>query len=271
MHGVIPSVWSQDTAGPLTRTVADAALLLKAIAGYDVNDPITANLPVPDYLTFLNGDISGMRIGVIKETMEASHLNPEVKAAVQEAIRQFTSLGAAVEEVSIPTVALSSVVNGVSGSDRTALQWKNLMEAPHQYDIAARRFNLLPGLFPAVLHQRALQLRSLLRRDILDACSHFDVLVSPYQATPPPLIEDTRNPLASKEQALEEIKKFSFSTMAPIAGIPALCLPCGFTEDGLPIGLQVMAERFDETSVFRAAHAYEVSTKWHTMRPPVGD
>ena len=271
MHGVIPSVWSQDTAGPLTRTVADAALLLKAIAGYDVNDPITANLPVPDYLTYLNGDISGMRIGVIKETMEASHLNPEVKAAVQEAIRQFTSLGAAVEEVSIPTVALGSVVNGVSGSDRTALQWKNLMEAPHQYDIAARRFNLLPGLFPAVLHQRALQLRSLLRRDILDACARFDVIITPYQATPPPLIEDTKKPLASKEQALEEIKKFSFSTMAPIAGIPALCLPCGFTEDGLPIGLQVMADRFDETSVFRAAHAYEVSTKWHTMRPPVGD
>jgi Asp-tRNA(Asn)/Glu-tRNA(Gln) amidotransferase A subunit family amidase len=97
------------------------------------------------------------------------------------------------------------------------------------------------------------------------------VLVSPYQATPPPRIHDTKKPLASKQQALEEIRHVSFSTAAPFAGIPAISIPCGFTRDALPIGLQIMAKRFDEASIFRAAHAYEQDTPWHTRRPPVGN
>ncbi|MCI0780823.1 MAG: amidase [Chloroflexi bacterium] len=271
MHGVIPAVWSQDTAGPLVRTVADCALLMNVIAGYDPNDPITANLPVPDYTAVLDGNIRGMRVGVVKETMEAAHLHPEVKAAVEEALRRFEGLGATVEEVSIPTITLSGVISGAGGSDRTALQWKHLMQSPDRYDAAARRFNLLPGLLPAALYQRALQLRNLLRGQILEACQRYDVLLSPYQATPPPRIQDTKRPLASKEQALNEIWNFSFSNAAPFAGVPAISVPCGFTQDGLPLGLQIMAKRFDEEAVFRAAHAYEQDTPWHTMRPPVGD
>jgi Asp-tRNA(Asn)/Glu-tRNA(Gln) amidotransferase A subunit family amidase len=271
MYGVIPAVWSQDTAGPLTRTVADCALLMNIIAGYDPNDPITANLPVPDYTAVLDGNIRGMRIGVVKEIMEAGHLHPEVKAATEEAIRQFEGMGATLEEVSIPAIGLSGLVSGAGGSDRTALQWKHLLESPDQYDAAARRFNLLPGLLPASLYQRSLQLRNLLRNQVLEACERFDVLLSPYQAAPPPRIEDTKKPLTSKAQALDEIRNFSFSTAAPIAGIPAISIPCGFSQDGLPIGLQIMAKRFDEEAVFRAAHAYEQNTPWQSMRPPVGN
>ncbi len=271
MHGVIPAVWSQDTVGPLTRTVADCALLMNVIAGYDPNDPLTANLPVPDYTAALDANIRGMRVGVVKETMEAAHLHPEVKAAVEEALRRFEGLGATVEEVSIPAITLSGIISGAGGSDRTALQWKHLLQSPHQYDAAARRFNLLPGLLPAVLYQRALQLRNLLRGQVLDACERYDVLMSPYQATPPQRIQDTKSPLTSKEQALDEIWNFSFANAAPFAGIPAISVPCGFTKDGLPLGLQIMAKRFDEETVFRTAHAYEQGTPWHTMRPPLGD
>ncbi len=270
MYGVIPGMWSQDTAGPLTRTVADCALLMNVIAGYDANDPISANLPVPDYLGVLDGDVKGMRVGVIKETMEAGHLDPGVKSLVDEAVSRFRALGALIEEVSIPAITLSGVISGAGGSDRTALQWKYLAQSSHQYDAAARRFNLLPGLLPASLYQRSLQLRSHLRSQVLEACQRYDVLLSPYQPTPPPRIEDTKRPLASKEQALQEIRNFSFSTAAPVAGIPAICLPCGFTQEGLPIGLQIMADRFDEEAVFRAAYAYEQETPWHRMRPPVG-
>ena len=270
MYGVIPGMWSQDTAGPLTRTVSDCALLMNVIAGYDANDPISANLPVPDYLCVLDGDVKGMRVGVIKETMEAGHLDPGVKSLVDEAVSKFRALGALIEEVSIPAITLSGVISGAGGSDRTALQWKYLAQSSHQYDAAARRFNLLPGLLPASLYQRALQLRSHLRSQVLEACQRYDVLLSPYQPTPPPRIEDTKRPLASKEQALQEIWNFSFSTAAPVAGIPAICLPCGFTQEGLPIGLQIMADRFDEEAVFRAAYAYEQETPWHRMRPPVG-
>ena len=271
MYGVIPAVWSQDTAGPLARTVADCALLMNVIAGYDPNDPISANLPVPDYTRVLDSSVSGMRIGVVKETMEAGHLDDEVKRAVEAAVGRFQGLGATVEEVSIPAIALSGVISGSGGSDRTALQWKHLAQSPNLYDAAARRFNLLPGLLPASLYQRGLQLKSLLRSQVLDACERYDVLLTPYQATPPPRIEDTKRPLMSKEQALKEIRSFSFSTAAAVSGVPAVSVPCGFTEAGLPIGLQIMANRFDEESVFRAAYAYEQDTEWHSMRPPVGD
>jgi len=105
----------------------------------------------------------------------------------------------------------------------------------------------------------------------LDACQRFDVLLTPYQPAPPPRIDDTKKPLLSKEQALNELRNFSFSTAAPVSGIPAVSIPCGFTQAGLPIGLQIMAKRFDEESVFKAAYAYEQDTQWHTMRPPVGN
>ena len=271
MYGVIPAVWSQDTAGPLGRSVADCALLMNVIAGYDPNDPISADLPVPDYTRVLDGSVRGMRMGLVKETMEAGHLNGEVKHAVEDAVKHFQRMGATVEEVSIPAIALSGVISGSGGSDRTALQWKHLAQSEDLYDAAARRFNLLPGLLPAALYQRGVQLKSLLRSQVLDACERYEVLLTPYQPTPPPRIEDTQKPLLSKEQALNEIRNFSFSTAAAVSGVPAVSVPCGFTQTGLPIGLQIMAKRFDEESVFRAAYAYEQDTQWHSMRPPVGD
>ena len=271
MYGVIPGVWTQDTAGPLGRTVADCALLMNVISGHDANDPLSANLPVPDYLSVLDGDVKGMRIGVVKEMMEAAHLHPEVKARVEEALRRFEGLGAVVEEVSLPIVPLTNIISGTGGSDRTALQWENLLENPHKYDLASRRFNLLPGLIPGAVYQRTLQLRSIYRRQVLDACERYDILASPSQPTPPPSIEATKKPMTSREQAMNDLKAFSFSNAAPIAGIPAISVPCGFTGDGLPVGLQIMSKRFDEATVFRAAFAYEQNTSWHTMRPPVGN
>ena len=270
MYGVIPGVWSQDTAGPLVRSVGECALLMNLIAGYDPNDPFSANLPVPDYTAVLDGDLKGMRVGLVKETMEAKHLHPDVKARVEQAVRVLQSLGARVEEVSIPAISLGAAISGATGSDRSALQWKNLMNRPQDYDAATRRFSLLPALMPASLYQRTLQLRSILRSQVLDACERYDILVTPSQPTPPPRIDDTKKPLQTREQARDELRNFSFSSPAAFAGVPAISLPCGFSGDGLPIGLQIMARRYDEEAVFRAAHAYEQATSWHTLRPPVG-
>ena len=276
MHGVIPALWTQDTAGPLTRTVADCALLMNLIAGHDGNDINSANLPVPDYTASLHGDVSGMRIGLLKEMMGAEHVHPDVKAAVEEAARVFEKMGATVEEVSIPLTGMTGVISSATGSDRTALQWEHLTQRSHQFDAAARRFNLLPGIVPAGLYQRALQLRSLLRAQILEACERYDVILSPCQPTPPPTIEATKRPLVSRDDARRELRHYSFSAPAAIAGVPAISIPCGFSpgglgEHGLPIGLQIMAKRYDEEAVFQAAHAFEQNTHWHTLRPPIGD
>ena len=211
------------------------------------------------------------RVGVIKEMLEAEHLNPEIKASVEDAARWFERMGASVEEVSIPLIKVSGIFNGALGSARTALQWTYLMERPHEYDAATRRFSLLPALLPASLYQRALQLRSLMRSQVLDACERYDALLSASQATPPPRIEDSKRPVRSKEQALDQLRRFSYRLGASFAGVPAISVPCGFTPDGLPIGLQIMGKRFDEEAVLRAAHAFEQDTPWHTMRPPVGN
>ena len=271
MHGVIPGIWSQDTAAPIARSVAECALLMNIIAGYDPNDPLSANLPVPDYTAVLDGNVKGMRMGVVKEMMDAEHMHPEVKESVGEAVRCFERMGATVEEVSIPIIPLTGIISAAGGSDRTALQWTYLMHRPNEFDLATRRFSLLPALLPASIYQRALQLRSLLRGQILDACERYDVLLTPSQPARPPRIQDTKAPLRSKEQALDELRRFSYSQPAPAAGIPAISLPCGFTRNKLPISLQIMAKRFGEEAVFRAAYAYEQDTSWHTMRPPVGD
>jgi aspartyl-tRNA(Asn)/glutamyl-tRNA(Gln) amidotransferase subunit A len=249
---------------------------MNLIAGHDGNDINSANLPVPDYTASLHGDVSGMRIGLLKEMMGAEHVHPDVKEAVEEAARVFEKMGATVEEVSIPLTGMTGVISSATGSDRTALQWEHLTQRSHQFDAAARRFNLLPGIVPAGLYQRALQLRSLLRAQILEACERYDVILSPCQPTPPPTIEATKRPLVSRDDARRELRHYSFSAPAAIAGVPAISIPCGFSpgglgEHGLPIGLQIMAKRYDEEAVFQAAHSFEQNTHWHTLRPPIGD
>ncbi len=267
---MIASVWYQDTAGPLTRTVADCALLMNIIAGYDPRDTATTDLPVPDYTAVLDGSVKGMRIGIVKETQEAPHIDGEVKAAVSEAAKVFESLGATVEEVSLPMIKLSGMFNNALGSGRTALQWQYLNERPEDYDVAVRRYAILPALLPAGLLQRVYQLRSLVRQQVLSACDRFDLLISACQPAPPPTIADTKRQPTSKEDAAREATRFSPGAIATYAGIPALSVPCGFSKDGLPIGLQVMAKRYDEEAVFKAAYAYEQHTSWHTMLPPHG-
>ena len=143
------------------------------------------------------------------------------------------------------------------------------MSRPSDYGPALRRSALVPGLLPAAPYQRAIQAIGLIRSQILDACQRYDVLLSPTRPTPAPLIEATKKPLGSKEEAVLRLRRFSFNIPAALAATPAISVPCGFTAKGLPVGLQLMGKRFDEETVLRAAHAYEQSTPWHTMRPPL--
>lgn len=269
-YGLIGSVWYQDTAGPLARSVADCALLMNAISGYDYRDPVSADLPVPDFTTALHGDVRGVRVGVIREPMGADHIDNEVKIAIQNAVGVLRSLGAHVEEVSIPLMVQSGIINPMLGGPRAALHWEYLKHRSADYDVSVRRLTTLPAIMPSWLYQRALQLRSILRAQVLAATSQFDVLISPSYPTPPPLIVDTKLGVSSKEDALKQMHKYSFATIANYAGIPAMSVPAGFSSQGLPIGMQIVADRFDEWSIFRVAHAFETATEWHLMHPAHG-
>ena len=270
-HGMIASSWNQDTAGPIARSVADCALLLEAVAGFDVNDLMSARLPVPPYSSALDGDIRGMRVAVVKEAIDAPHLDPRIRQLALDAIGVLQSLGASVEEVSLPLITLSGLINNALHSPRVALQWTHLNGTPELYDAAVRRNTLLSALVPAATYHRALQLRGQLRAQTLAALERFDVAVAPAYAQFPPRIADTKSEPATKEASVEQMRRYGFHTPANYSGAPAMSVPMGFSDDGLPMGLHVMAKRFDETSIFRVAHAYEQATPWHTMRPPYGD
>ena len=270
-HGMIASSWNQDTAGPIARSVADCALLLEAVAGFDANDLMSARLPVPQYSSWLDGDIRGMRVAVVREAVDAPHLDPRIRQLTLDAVGVLRSLGAEVEEVSMPLMTMTALINNALHSPRVALQWTHLNATPELYDAGVRRNTLISALVPAATYQRALQLRAQLRAQALGILERFDVTVAPAYAQFPPRIADTKSEPPTKEAAVEQMRKYGFHTPANYSGAPAMSVPMGFSEDGLPVGLHVMAKRFDETSIFRIAHAYEQATPWHTMRPPYGD
>ncbi len=270
-YGMFASNWNQDTVGPLARSVADCALLMNAVAGYDPRDPVSANLPVPDYAAALTGDAVGLRVGVVREAFDAPHLDPRIKQLALDAVRTLESLGAAVADASIPLMTLSGLINGAFGAPRAALHWRYLNDAPELYDVGVRRNTILPALLPASTYQRALQLRALMRAQTLEALARCDVLLAPAYAGFPPLIAAGKSDPPSKEAAVEQMRRYGFHTPANYTGAPAMSVPMGFSGDGLPIGLHIMAKPFDELAIFRAAYAYEQAAPWRAMRPPFGD
>ena len=269
-YGVVPLVWSLDTAGPMTHTVEDCALILQVIAGYDPRDYASANLPVPDYRASLDGNIQGMRVGIIQELLESDSIDPEVQGAVKDAAALLGRLGASVEEVSLPMVNLAGrVYPAICDAEFASLHRKWLASRPGDYDRLTRRRMLTASLIPLPFHYRAQQVRNLIRNQVLEACQRFDVLLSPFSATPPGLIEDGKRPVANKEDGVRRLMQANSSSPFVLSATPAMSLPCGFTKAGLPIGLQLAADRFNETAIFRVAHAYERNTDWHTRRPPL--
>ena len=178
-HGLMPGVWSMDTIGPLSRSVGDCAMTLEAIAGYDPKDPYTWNVPVPHYTQALDGNIKGVRVGVVREQLYSDLVEPEVREAVLRAISVLQELGARVEEVSIP---LSAHASAISGGLRVEapLRYRELVRLRAQEMGHDNRIGYLTGsLLPAQAYYKAQQLRSLLRQQVLQALEKVDVLVQP--------------------------------------------------------------------------------------------
>lgn len=265
-YGVMPGVWSMDTIGPITRTVEDCAITLSAIAGRDPKDPYTSDLPVPDYRQELNGDISGLKVGVVKELLYSDVVDPQVREAVSLAASALGELGAPVQEVSIPMTAHAGTI---SGSIR--------VEAPTNYrDLVQNRLSeihhdnrigyLTSSLLPAMAYYKAQKLRSLLRQQVLQALEQVDVLVLPTAGVAAQKVEP--DPMIDSKQSANRIP-WLLTTAFSLASIPAISICCGFTTDNLPIGLQIGGRPFAEATVMKVAHAYEQSTDWHTRRPPL--
>ena len=271
-YGMLASTWSMDAAGPISRTVTDCAATLGAIAGHDPNDAYTRNAPVPDYLDGLDEDIHGLRVGVLSDRVNDDGVEPDIRDAVNRAVAHMGELGAEVEEISIPLIAQSAAISTtLIYVDATAVHRKGLQDHPEMYDDNNRVRLLTGALIPAQAHQKASRLRHIIRQQILDALEQVDVLVLPtssVQATPLP----TEAGMAKngKDEFLTMLGgRRTYTTPSNLAGVPGLSINCGFTSDGLPVGLQLVGRPFDEATLFQAAYAYEQATDWHTRRPPV--
>ena len=269
-HGLVGAVWSMDTIGPISRTVEDCAITFQAIAGYDLKDPYTWNVPVPDYRAALTGDIRGLRIGVIKERAQSDALEPDVKEGVLKAIEVLGELGADISEVSLPLVVHSSVIStAISMVEGAAIHHDMFREHAAEYDYNNRVRLLTGNVTPAQAYYKAQKLRALLRQQMLEALEGVDYLVQPSQSIQAPRIPEAAG-VGSKEEVKSGLYgRTSFNAPANLASVPALSVACGYTSDNLPIGLQIIGKPFDEAGVMKVAYAYEQATPWHDMRPPV--
>ena len=268
-RGVAGVSWSMDTVGPISRSAEDCAITFQAIAGHDPQDPYSWNTPVPDYRREIEGGVRGLRVGVLREKVSGSELHPDVRSAVEAAIGQLGEIGAPVEEVSIPLVesagAFSKAITDMEGA---AVHYQGLRERADEYDYNTRVRLLTAILTPAQAYYKAQKLRTMIRQMVLETLEQVDVIVLPTSPAPAPLIPDGPG-IKSLEDAQSRIFGVrNFTGPFNLAGVPALSVPCGFTADNLPIGLQIVGRPMAEGTIMRVGHAYQQATDWHTRRPP---
>jgi aspartyl-tRNA(Asn)/glutamyl-tRNA(Gln) amidotransferase subunit A len=261
--------WSLDAAGPLTRTVEDAALVLGVIAGPDPADPLMRQAAAPDVMTPLRSGVRGLKVGVIRELTLGSDTNPEVRAAALAAADVFRGLGATVDEVSLPLLPLAGAVfMAIADSEGAGRHRQWLATRGQDYDAGTRRRLVTAGLIPTAVYHQATRARALIRAQVLAALGQSDVLLAPTAPRTAPPIAQNQAPVTSSEAAAARFfTRRSYTTPFSLAGVPAISIPCGFGAAGLPIGLQIAGRLFDEPTVFRAAWAYEQATPWHRARP----
>jgi aspartyl-tRNA(Asn)/glutamyl-tRNA(Gln) amidotransferase subunit A len=287
-YGLIAFASSLDQIGPIANDVRDAALLLQSIAGHDRRDTTSINRPLPDYTAALTGDVKGLRVGVPQEFF-AQGVEGYVVDAVRAAIDKLVELGAEVVELSMPSVEYSLATyyiiapseassnlaryDGVQyglrvaepGDDIIAMLSKTRAQGfghEVQHRIMIGTHALSSGFYDAY-YAKAQKVRTLIRRDFEKAFEQCDVLATPTAPTVAfELGSKTDDPFAMK---LADVCTIPVN----MAGLPAISLPCGFYQN-LPIGLQLIGNLLDESTLLRAAHAYEQSTEWHKQRANLG-
>ena len=284
-YGLVAFASSLDQIGPITKDVEDCAILMNAISGYDPYDSTSVNVEVPDYKESLVKDVKGIRIGIPNEYF-IEGIDPDVEKAVTQAVDHFEKCGARVERISLPhteyAVAVYYIIATAEASSNLARYdgvkyglrtkgYRDLMEMYTQTRakgfgkevkrrIILGTYVLSAGYYEAY-YRKASQVRTLTRKDFEDAFRQVDVIMAPTAPTPAFRIgEKTENPL---QMYLSDI----FTIPVNLAGIPAISIPCGFSHENLPIGLQIMGKHFDEGMLLKVAYTFEQTTDFHLKRP----
>lgn len=266
-HGVVPVSWSCDHVGPMTRTVADCAAMLGVLAGEDPRDATSGRAAVPDYQHLLGADIGGRRIAICDAYLRKS-VDPSVQALVETAIGQLEALGAVVEEIALPSPSEAvPALLGILTPEAATFHLKWLRERPEDYTPAVRERLELGVITPAISYLQAQRARQRIVTEMRSALRGFDVVAMPTAPTAAtPLDSDIVTSAEADPELLAAL--INFTGPFDLTGFPAISIPCGFTENGLPVGLQLVAHPYQETTLFNVAQAYESSTDWHRRNPP---
>ena len=262
--GVVTLSWSQDHCGPLTWTVEDAALMLQPIAGHDPRDPASATAATSDYSEAIREDISGLVVGLPRHFFfdPRPSVDPEVQSVVETAVKELESLGARVEEVTIPSLEYVRSANSIIMlTEAYSFHADDLRNRPGDYGQQARVRFRVGGLLSAADYLQATKIRQVAKREFAQALEKVDVLVSPTMTQPAP-------PFQSYDPATTA-RDPSFTAPYNFTGLPAISVPCGFTQKGLPVGMQIAGKPFAEPEILRVAHTYERHAGWYKRRPPV--
>ena len=263
-YGVVPLSWSQDHCGPMTWTVEDCAIMLQVIAGYDPKDPTTAAVPVPDYLASLRDGVRGLTVGVPRQYFyeAAPGVDPQVIAAAERGLATLSELGAEIREVTIPHIGYAQAANQViMMSEAYSYHEANLKTRRQDYGELVRQRFLLGGLLTASDYNQALRMRRVIKDEMAAALGAADVLVTPTYAAPAPKIEGYAGATTLTQP--------SFTGPFNVSGLPAVSTPSGLSDEGLPMGLQVVGRPFDEATALRVAYAYEQAARFIDRRPPL--
>jgi len=285
-YGLVAFASSLDQIGPLTQNIADCALVLNAIAGYDAKDSTSAPYPTPDYTQCLDGDLKGLKIGIPREYF-VEGMQGGVDDAIKAAIAKLEALGASTDEVSLPhtpyalaayyIIAPSEASANLARYDGVKYGFSyqdadNMWEAmektrEHGFGDEVKRrimlgtYALSAGYYDAY-YLKAQKIRTLIRQEFDQAFEKFDVLVTPTSPTVPfKMGEKMDDPL---QMYLSDVCTLPIN----IAGLPAISIPAGFA-DGLPIGMQIIGKPFSEETILKIAHAYEQATEWHKRKPKI--
>ncbi|MCC6532337.1 MAG: amidase [Burkholderiales bacterium] len=263
-RGVLPNTFTFDTCGPMTRTVEDAAIVLNAIAGYDDEDVSSAEHAPEDYTRELSHGLGGVRIGWVRHWYDGDErCHPDIAPAVAAAMALLASAGAIVEEIRLSDLLVyQDCKTTLSITEMFSAYEHEFRTRPQDFGAMFRNKVLCGALIRAEDYFQALRQRLWLGRELARAFRHYDVLATAGWMTP-------AEP-ADPGKLDKFLRPPNITTPFNIGGQPALCLPCGFSAEGLPLSLQLAAAHFREATLFRVGHAYQSLTDWHSRRPTEG-
>jgi aspartyl-tRNA(Asn)/glutamyl-tRNA(Gln) amidotransferase subunit A len=261
-YGVVPLSWSLDHAGPMARSVEDCAIMLQTLAGHDAEDPASANAAVPDFSGALRRGVRGLRVGVARANWFDENLGvaPETESVFNAALNKLQELGAEIIEIDGKAFSLARKANQtILIAEAYAYHEKTYQKTPEKFGSSVRRRMLEGAFLSAADYITAQRARAVLNEQMQAHFARVDVFATPTVPRPP----DAFDTLDPNEQNLRP----SFTNPFNLTGLPAISVPCGFTGGSFPVGLQIVAPAFDESTCFRVAYTYEQATEWHKRRP----